>query len=89
MNQSDVEIDRARPSYKTTFSTQRERTGKLTIKDLVGFFHIPIEVAAKKIQVCPTVIKKICLDAEVRGRAQSEIDTFRQEIANIYARFNG
>ncbi|KAI3701809.1 hypothetical protein L6452_27166 [Arctium lappa] len=27
-------------------------------------------------------------DAEERGRAQSEIDTFRQEIANIYARFD-
>ncbi|KAI7987653.1 Protein NLP7 [Camellia lanceoleosa] len=38
----------------------RERTGKLTVKDLIGYFHIPIEEAAKKLNICPTVMKKIC-----------------------------
>ncbi|KAK1418326.1 hypothetical protein QVD17_27469 [Tagetes erecta] len=45
---------------KPTLSIQRERTGKLTITDLVGYFHLPIAVAAKKIQICPTVLKRIC-----------------------------
>ncbi|KAL4564476.1 hypothetical protein LXL04_028540 [Taraxacum kok-saghyz] len=59
-NKLDVETSRARLNNKTAYSIQRERTGKLTMKDLVDHFHIPIEVAAKKIEVCPTVIKKIC-----------------------------
>ncbi|KAI7728256.1 hypothetical protein M8C21_019039 [Ambrosia artemisiifolia] len=50
----------ARHVNKTTYSIQRERTKKLTIEDLVGYFHLPIEEAGKKIQICPTVIKKIC-----------------------------
>ncbi|XP_021978773.1 uncharacterized protein LOC110874368 isoform X2 [Helianthus annuus] len=50
----------ARSVNKTTYSIQRERSGKLTIRDLMSYFHLPIEEAAKKIQICPTVVKKIC-----------------------------
>lgn len=39
---------------------QRERTGKLTLRDLAGYFHLPLEIAAEKLNLCPTVIKRIC-----------------------------
>ncbi|KAL7591060.1 hypothetical protein Lser_V15G33652 [Lactuca serriola] len=116
-NQPDVGTSRGRLNNQKTLSMQRERTGKLTMKDLVDYFHIPIEVAAKEIRVCPTVIKKICrkhgllrwpyrkiksierkistrekcltsLHAEERIHAQTEIDSLRQEITNIYVGFN-
>lgn len=39
---------------------QRERTGKLTLKDLRNYFNLPIEEAARRLRLCPTVVKKIC-----------------------------
>ncbi|KAJ8527121.1 hypothetical protein K7X08_029598 [Anisodus acutangulus] len=41
-------------------SAQRERTGKLRLKDFAGYLHLPIETAAKKLNICPTVMKKVC-----------------------------
>ncbi|CAK9158052.1 unnamed protein product [Ilex paraguariensis] len=38
----------------------RERTGKLTLKDVKQYFNLPIDEAAKKMNICPTVMKKIC-----------------------------
>ncbi|KDO73593.1 hypothetical protein CISIN_1g041600mg, partial [Citrus sinensis] len=43
-----------------TNSVQRERTGKLTLRDLMIYFHLPIEEAARRMKLCPTVVKKIC-----------------------------
>ncbi|GAA0149510.1 hypothetical protein LIER_36946 [Lithospermum erythrorhizon] len=45
---------------KSPLAEQRERTGKLELKDLATYFHLPIEVGTKEMNVCPTVIKKIC-----------------------------
>lgn len=39
---------------------QRERTGKLTIYDFTRYFHLPIDKAAEGLNICPTVVKKIC-----------------------------
>ena len=32
----------------------------MKLKDFSDFFHLPITVAARKLKVCPTVIKKKC-----------------------------
>ncbi|XP_060210519.1 uncharacterized protein LOC132637450 [Lycium barbarum] len=45
---------------KIPLSAQRERTGKLRLKDFAGYLHLPIETAAKKLNICPTVMKKVC-----------------------------
>ncbi|XP_009608942.1 uncharacterized protein [Nicotiana tomentosiformis] len=45
---------------KIPLSAQRERTGKLRLKDFAGYLHLPIEIAAKKLNICPTVMKKVC-----------------------------
>lgn len=39
---------------------QRERTGKLKLKDISMHFHLPIQEAARRMSLCPTVVKKIC-----------------------------
>lgn len=39
---------------------QRQRTGRLTLFDLREYLHLPIEEAARRMNVCPTVVKKIC-----------------------------
>ncbi|KAK9142225.1 hypothetical protein Syun_011625 [Stephania yunnanensis] len=46
--------------FKSSLAMQRERTGRLKLSDLEAYFHLPIEVAAKKLAICPTVLKKIC-----------------------------
>ncbi|PHT36886.1 hypothetical protein CQW23_24586 [Capsicum baccatum] len=53
-NNSDVRHE------KISLSAQRERTGKLRLKDFAGYLHLPIEIAAKKLNICPTVMKKVC-----------------------------
>ncbi|KAG8391363.1 hypothetical protein BUALT_Bualt01G0180000 [Buddleja alternifolia] len=47
-------------SMKISLAMQRERTRKLKLKDFKGYFHLPIEDAARKMNICPTVMKKIC-----------------------------
>ncbi|KAK1263659.1 Protein RKD3 [Acorus gramineus] len=32
----------------------------MRLKDLVGYFHLPITSAAKELQVCSTALKKVC-----------------------------
>ncbi|CAN4128334.1 unnamed protein product [Withania somnifera] len=53
-NNSDVTRE------KISLSAQRERTGKLRLNDFAGYLDFPIEVAAKKLNICPTVMKKVC-----------------------------
>ncbi|KAI3444903.1 hypothetical protein Pfo_001568 [Paulownia fortunei] len=45
---------------KIPLAMQRERTRKLQLKDFIDYFHLPIEDAARKMNICPTVMKKIC-----------------------------
>ncbi|CAH9132637.1 unnamed protein product [Cuscuta epithymum] len=58
-NQNNAPEDGNKPQ-KIPLSTQRERTGKLKLKDFAGYLHLPIEEAARRMNICPTVMKKIC-----------------------------
>ncbi|XP_010550265.1 PREDICTED: uncharacterized protein LOC104821164 [Tarenaya hassleriana] len=49
-----------REKKRTPLAVQRERTGRLTLKDIGKYFHLPVEEAARIMKVCPTVVKKIC-----------------------------
>ncbi|KAL2234270.1 UNVERIFIED_CONTAM: hypothetical protein Sindi_1159200 [Sesamum indicum] len=88
---------------KIPLSMQRERTRKLKLKDFVHYFDLPIEDAAKKMNICPTVLKKIksierkiskkvkILDAGDGGekaRALEDIQRHQQELAKVYEAFN-
>ncbi|KAL0397483.1 UNVERIFIED_CONTAM: hypothetical protein Scaly_0196700 [Sesamum calycinum] len=87
---------------KIPLSMQRERTRKLKLKDFVDYFDLPIENAARKMNICPTVLKKIksierkiskkakILDAGDGGekaRALEDIQRHQQELAKIYEAF--
>ncbi|CAH9076739.1 unnamed protein product [Cuscuta europaea] len=58
-NQNNAPEDGNKPQ-KVPLSAQRERTGKLKLKDFAGYLHLPIEEAARRMNICPTVMKKIC-----------------------------
>ncbi|KAI4337173.1 hypothetical protein L6164_015620 [Bauhinia variegata] len=45
---------------KTFLAAQRERVGKMKLRHLSDYFHLPIEEAAKLLNLSPTVLKKIC-----------------------------
>ncbi|KAK9102478.1 hypothetical protein Sjap_019732 [Stephania japonica] len=45
--------------FKSSLAMQRERIRKLKLSDLEAYFHLPIEVAGKKLAICPTVLKKV------------------------------
>ncbi|CAI9764943.1 unnamed protein product [Fraxinus pennsylvanica] len=65
MNQQEKsmqpEADRnIKQSAKIPLAMQRVRTGLMKLKDVIGYFDHPIEDAARKLNVCPTVMKKIC-----------------------------
>ncbi|KAF7830431.1 RKD-RWP domain containing protein [Senna tora] len=47
-------------TLRTCLALQRERAGKMKLSDFSDYFHLPIEDAAKEVNLCPTVVKKIC-----------------------------
>ena len=47
-------------SFKCNLSAQRQRTGRMTVNDVWEYLHLPISEASKKLNVCNTVLKKIC-----------------------------
>ncbi|XP_010492488.1 PREDICTED: uncharacterized protein LOC104769865 [Camelina sativa] len=51
---------------KTPLAAQRARTKKMTVRDFRMHFHLPIETAADDLDVCPTVIKKICREGGLK-----------------------
>ncbi|KAK4414372.1 hypothetical protein Salat_2850200 [Sesamum alatum] len=93
---------RQRGFMKIPLAKQRERTRKLKLKDFVHYFDLPIEDAARKMNICPTVLKKIksierkiskktkILDAGDGGekaRAREDIQKHQKELAKIYETF--
>ncbi|KAL0330660.1 UNVERIFIED_CONTAM: protein NLP1 [Sesamum angustifolium] len=59
INQPEEEGNEVRLS-KSYIASQRERTGKMKLRDLVGYFHLPISTASKEMNICPSAIKSIC-----------------------------
>ncbi|KAI3872564.1 hypothetical protein MKX03_015535 [Papaver bracteatum] len=41
-------------------ASQRQRTKALTLNDLTRLFHVPVNTAAKELQICTTILKKKC-----------------------------
>ncbi|KAL6575554.1 hypothetical protein OROHE_000931 [Orobanche hederae] len=61
---------------------QRERTRNLRLKDFVDCFDLPIEDAARKMNICPTVIKKICRKNGVLRWPYRKIKSIKKKISN-------
>ncbi|KAK9149173.1 hypothetical protein Scep_007930 [Stephania cephalantha] len=69
--------------FKSSLAMQRERTGRLKLSDLEAYFHLPIEVAAKKLAMCPTVLKKICRKHGVLRWPHRKIKSIDRQILSL------
>ncbi|CAI8599591.1 unnamed protein product [Vicia faba] len=66
---------------KKNLSEQREKAGKLTLNDLRDYFHLPIEEAAKTVDLCPTVLKKTCRKAGLARWPHRKVKSLLKQIA--------
>ncbi|KAH6827010.1 hypothetical protein C2S53_016153 [Perilla frutescens var. hirtella] len=66
---------------KIPLAMQRERTRNLGLKDFVDYFDRPIEDAARKLNICPTVMKKICRKHGVLRWPYRKIKSIQRKIS--------
>ncbi|CAK8578867.1 unnamed protein product [Lathyrus sativus] len=66
---------------KKDLSEQRKRAGKLTLSDLCNHFHLPIEEASEKVDLCPTVLKKTCRKAGLTRWPHRKVKSLLKQIA--------
>ncbi|KAJ8750601.1 hypothetical protein K2173_015775 [Erythroxylum novogranatense] len=76
------------PTKRSNLSQQRERASKLTLKDIGEYFHLPIEEAARRLNLCPTVVKKICRRDGLRRWPHRKIKSIQRQIASLNALSN-
>ncbi|EYU27184.1 hypothetical protein MIMGU_mgv1a026577mg, partial [Erythranthe guttata] len=60
---------------------ERERTRNLKLKDFIDYFDLPIEDAARKMNICPTVLKKICRRNGVLRWPYRKIKSIKRKIS--------
>lgn len=80
-NQFAVASEEKRPP-KTSLAAQRERTGKLKLKDFVQYCDLPLDDAAKKMKVCPTVVKKVCRKHGLSRWPYRKIKSIKKKISS-------
>ncbi|TKY74874.1 Tryptophan synthase beta chain 2 [Spatholobus suberectus] len=73
----EPENRRTSTSRRRHMGHQRKRIKRMTLSDLSGVFHIPIEDAAYQLGVCLTVVKNIC------RRAHLERWPHRKVVSNV------
>ncbi|KAM7256961.1 hypothetical protein ACFE04_012702 [Oxalis oulophora] len=49
-----------RRTRRPSLSEQRQRIASMSLNDITALFHLPIDEAAKRMDLCSTVVKKIC-----------------------------
>ncbi|XP_010485077.1 PREDICTED: uncharacterized protein LOC104763398 [Camelina sativa] len=76
-------VPKERKKRKTPLATQRERTKRLTLKDINMLFHLPIETAAKQMNLCPTVLKKICRKGSLMRWPHRKIKSLHTKITSL------
>ncbi|KAL8495852.1 hypothetical protein ACS0TY_019824 [Phlomoides rotata] len=69
-------------SIKIPLSMQRERTRKLKLRDFRDYFSLPIGEAAQKLNLCPTVVKKICRKHGVSRWPYRKIKSIERKLSN-------
>ncbi|WOL11589.1 hypothetical protein Cni_G20353 [Canna indica] len=80
-----AEMDSSNLTEKTKLriATQRERTRGLRLKDLASYVHLPIQEAAKELQICPTALKKVCRKHGIRRWPYRKIRSMDREISAL------
>ncbi|KAI3411581.1 RWP-RK domain-containing protein [Psidium guajava] len=72
-----------------TLTPTRERAGKMTLADVGGYFHLPIEKASKRLRLCPTVVKKICRKGGVGRWPYRKVQCMEKKILDLRERLKG
>ncbi|XP_030502940.1 uncharacterized protein LOC115718120 [Cannabis sativa] len=78
--QSDLERNN---NTRLSLAQQRQRTGRLTLMDLRDYLHLTIEDAAKAMNVCPTVLKKICRKSGLHRWPYRKIRSITRKIESL------
>ncbi|KAF5749153.1 hypothetical protein HS088_TW04G01116 [Tripterygium wilfordii] len=60
----------------------RERAKKMKLKDLKDVFHLPINKASEEVDLCPTVVKKICRREGLNRWPHRKIKSIEKQIEN-------
>ncbi|XP_047971864.1 uncharacterized protein LOC125214764 [Salvia hispanica] len=68
---------------KSYIASQRERAGKMKLKDLAKYFHLPINDAAKEMKLCASAIKGICRKEGLERWPYRKIKSLKNEIAKV------
>ncbi|KAL1552317.1 hypothetical protein AAHA92_13128 [Salvia divinorum] len=68
---------------KSHVASQRERAGKMRLRDLAKYFHLPINDAAKEMKLCPSAIKSVCRKEGLNRWPHRKIKSIQNEIAKV------
>ncbi|KAM0968087.1 hypothetical protein ACFX13_016813 [Malus domestica] len=68
---------------RISLAAQRERTASMTLDDLRDYFHLPIEKAARRLKVCPTVVKRICRRSGLNRWPSRKIRSINRQISRL------
>ncbi|KAL0887804.1 hypothetical protein Bca101_011787 [Brassica carinata] len=76
-------VSKVKKRKQTPLAKQRERTGKLKLKDISMHFHLPIQEAARRMSLCPTVVKKICRRGGLYRWPHRKIKSLLRKISSL------
>ncbi|KAK4706287.1 hypothetical protein R3W88_034157 [Solanum pinnatisectum] len=65
---------------KISLSEQRRRTKLLNVKDFEDYLHLSIQEAGIKLNVCPTVMKRVCRRDGLRRWPSRKINSIKRKI---------
>ncbi|CAN6582964.1 unnamed protein product [Malus baccata var. baccata] len=68
---------------RISLAAQRERTANMSLDDLRGYFHLPIQKAARRLKVCPTVVKRICRRNGLNRWPSRKIRSINRQISRL------
>jgi len=64
---------------------RRERKGGTSILQLARYFYFPINEAAKRLDICPTVLKKICRRHGLRRWPHRKLQSIERSLRKLCA----
>ncbi|CAK9317330.1 unnamed protein product [Citrullus colocynthis] len=80
------ELGGRRRVLQTPLARQRQRAGRMTVNDLKEYLHLPISEAAKKMNLCLTVVKKICRRSGLRRWPYRKVKSYQRKMEALGAR---
>ncbi|XP_069143089.1 protein NLP2-like [Solanum lycopersicum] len=73
---------------KISLSEQRRRTKMMNVKDFDDYLHLSIQEAGIKLNLCPTVMKRVCRRDGLRRWPSRKINSIKRKISKRQERLN-